>query len=227
MIAHDLTSPLHGYIVGALDHLGSPSIRTGGTRDHVHALFSHSRTLAIAKVAEEVKKSSSKWMKGRGVAGFTWQAGYAVFSVSESQKTAWCATSNGRKSIIGALGSKRRCGSFWLGMGFRTMSGTSGIEVPPEGHALSGLRIYGHSEPRALPWAIELLPLRGGVLSVRRYAALKGRPFGSQGHRPWYFGPSSHAYTACTAVRPWPPARMPSQGDALGDRVASLLGWSR
>ena len=88
MIAHDLTSPLHGYIVGVLDHLGSPSIRTGGTRDHVHVLFSHSRTLAIAKVVEEVKKSSSKWMKGRGVAGFTWQAGYAVFSVSESQKTA-------------------------------------------------------------------------------------------------------------------------------------------
>jgi REP element-mobilizing transposase RayT len=88
MIAHDLTSPLHGYIVGVLDHLGSPSIQTGGTRDHVHVLFSQSRTLAIAKVVEEVKKSSSKWMKGHGVTAFTWQAGYAVFSVSESQKAA-------------------------------------------------------------------------------------------------------------------------------------------
>jgi putative transposase len=85
---HDLTPTLHGYIVGILDNLRCPSIQTGGTRDHVHVLFSQSRTLAIAKVVEEVKKSSSKWMKGQGVSSFTWQAGYAVFSVSESQKAA-------------------------------------------------------------------------------------------------------------------------------------------
>jgi len=66
----------------------SSSIQTGGTRDHVHVLFLQSRTLAIAKVVEEVKKISSKWMKGQGVSAFTWQAGYAVFSVSESQKAA-------------------------------------------------------------------------------------------------------------------------------------------
>ncbi|MFI5365964.1 MAG: IS200/IS605 family transposase [Candidatus Binatia bacterium] len=88
VIPHDLTSQLHGYIVGILDNLGCPSIQTGGTRDHVHVLFLQSRTLAIAKVVEEVKKISSKWMKGQGVSAFTWQAGYAVFSVSESQKAA-------------------------------------------------------------------------------------------------------------------------------------------
>jgi putative transposase len=86
VIPHDLAPTLHAYIVGILDKLGSPSIQTGGTRDHVHVLFSQSRTLAIAKVVEEVQKSSSKWMKGQGVSSFTWQAGYAVFSVSESQK---------------------------------------------------------------------------------------------------------------------------------------------
>ena len=88
VIPPDLTSPLHGYIVGILDKLGSRSIQTAGTRDHVHVLFLQWRTLAIAKVVEEVKKSSSKWMKGQGVRSFTWQAGYAVFSVSESQKAA-------------------------------------------------------------------------------------------------------------------------------------------
>src|ERR1700687_240152 len=88
MVPHDLTPTLHGYIVGILDNLGSPSIQTGGTRDHVHVLFSQSRTLAIAKGVEEIKKSSSKWMKGQGMSSFTWQAGYAVFSVSESQKAA-------------------------------------------------------------------------------------------------------------------------------------------
>ena len=88
VIRRDLSPTLHGYVVGILDNLGSPSIQTGGTCDHVHVLFSQSRTLAIAKVVEEVKKSSSKWMKGRGVGAFAWQAGYAVFSVSESQKAA-------------------------------------------------------------------------------------------------------------------------------------------
>ena len=86
MIAYDLTAPLHGYVDGILDNLGSPSVQTGGTRDHVHVLFAQSRTLTIAKVVEEVKKSSSKWMKADGgVAGFSWQAGYGAFSIGESQ----------------------------------------------------------------------------------------------------------------------------------------------
>ncbi len=38
---------------------------------------------------EEVKKSSSKWMKAEGgVAGFAWQAGYGAFSIGESQTEA-------------------------------------------------------------------------------------------------------------------------------------------
>ncbi len=35
---------------------------------------------------EEVKKSSSKWVKGKDerLAGFTWQAGYGAFSIGMS-----------------------------------------------------------------------------------------------------------------------------------------------
>jgi len=87
MIGPEVT-PLHKYISGILDNLGTPSVQIGGTRDHIHILLSMSRTLTIAKVVEEAKKGSSKWMKGEGVEVFTWQAGYAVFSVSESQKAA-------------------------------------------------------------------------------------------------------------------------------------------
>ena len=40
-------------------------------------------------MVEEVKKSSSKWMKtGNGVPAFSWQAGYGAFSVGESQAEA-------------------------------------------------------------------------------------------------------------------------------------------
>ena len=87
-IPHDRLAQLHAYIVGILDNLQCPSLRTGGVVDHTHTLFSLSRTATIAEVVEEVKKGSSKWMKQQGVPHFAWQAGYAAFSVSESQKAA-------------------------------------------------------------------------------------------------------------------------------------------
>jgi putative transposase len=77
---------LHAYIVGILDNLKSPSLQTGGMADHVHILFLLGRTISQAEVVEEVKKSSSKWMKAEGgVPGFSWQAGYGAFSIGESQ----------------------------------------------------------------------------------------------------------------------------------------------
>jgi putative transposase len=77
---------LHGYIVGILDNLKSPSLQTGGVADHVHIFCALSRTISPAELLEEVKKSSSKWMKADGgVPGFSWQAGYGAFSIGESQ----------------------------------------------------------------------------------------------------------------------------------------------
>jgi putative transposase len=58
----------------------------GGTSDHIHILCSISKNLAPSKIIEEVKTSSSKWMKtqGRQFADFYWQRGYGIFSVSVS-----------------------------------------------------------------------------------------------------------------------------------------------
>ena len=86
MISTEALPNLHGYIVGILKNLKSPSIQTGGVHDHVHICFALGRTVTQAQVVEEVKKSSSKWMKDEGgCPGFSWQAGYGAFSVSESQ----------------------------------------------------------------------------------------------------------------------------------------------
>jgi REP element-mobilizing transposase RayT len=54
--------------------------------DHVHVLFSLSRSVSVAKVVEELKSKSSLWMKSRGpeFSGFQWQSGYGAFSVSQS-----------------------------------------------------------------------------------------------------------------------------------------------
>ena len=74
---------LDAYLTGTLANLHCPSLQTGGTADHVHSLFSLARTRTLAEVVEEVKKSSSRWMKREGVPHFAWQAGYGAFSVSE------------------------------------------------------------------------------------------------------------------------------------------------
>ena len=86
LIRPEVRPRLHAYLVGILDHLKSPSLQTGGVADHVHVLFVLARTISQADLIEELKKSSSKWMKAEGgVPGFTWQAGYGAFSIGESQ----------------------------------------------------------------------------------------------------------------------------------------------
>ena len=54
--------------------------------NHVHTLFELARTVSVSEAVEQVKKSSSKWIKTQGneFTGFAWQAGYGAFAVSES-----------------------------------------------------------------------------------------------------------------------------------------------
>lgn len=81
---------LFAYQAGIFQAWESPALIIGGVDDHVHALFSLSKKHALIKVVEEVKKGSSKWMKSDGPrnALFAWQAGYAAFSVSQSNTEA-------------------------------------------------------------------------------------------------------------------------------------------
>lgn len=77
---------LFAYQSGIFKEWDSPALLIGGVEDHVHALFSLSKNHALKRVVEEVKKGSSKWMKADGPRNpeFCWQAGYAAFSVSQS-----------------------------------------------------------------------------------------------------------------------------------------------
>jgi REP element-mobilizing transposase RayT len=78
---------LHAYLAGTCRALGSEAYRVGGTNDHVHVACTLPRTVTIAKLLEEIKKSSSAWMKKQpaGHPAFAWQAGYGVFSLGQSQ----------------------------------------------------------------------------------------------------------------------------------------------
>ena len=84
MLLSPLREHLHAYLATVLKNQDSPALKVGGMSDHVHALFRLSKNLSLAKIVEEVKTSSSKWVKtqGRALANFHWQSGYGGFSVS-------------------------------------------------------------------------------------------------------------------------------------------------
>src|SRR5690348_2908126 len=76
----------HTYLAIICRDLGAECLRVGGVADHVHILSTLPRTVSQAQMVEQVKKSSSKWIKtidGR-YRGFSWQRGYAAFSVAAS-----------------------------------------------------------------------------------------------------------------------------------------------
>jgi REP element-mobilizing transposase RayT len=77
---------LHAYLATVARNIGCECYRVGGVADHVHLAVQLPRTLTIAGVVEELKTSSSKWLKTQatGLAAFAWQRGYGAFSVSPS-----------------------------------------------------------------------------------------------------------------------------------------------
>ena len=85
LINEQVRPELCAYITGILNNVKCLSLQTGGFEDHVHILCCLSRTIRICDLLEEVKKSSSKWIKTKGVPDFSWQNGYGVFSIGESQ----------------------------------------------------------------------------------------------------------------------------------------------
>jgi putative transposase len=86
LISDRVRDSLHAYMATVLQNFGCPPVLINSVDDHVHILFELARTVAVSHAVEEVKTTSSKWIKTQGLefAGFAWQAGYGAFSVSES-----------------------------------------------------------------------------------------------------------------------------------------------
>ncbi len=84
LIRKSSEAKLHAYIAGILKKMDSPALIINSVPDHIHILFRLSKNYALAKVVEEVKKNSSKWVKTNldGIPHFKWQIGYGAFSVS-------------------------------------------------------------------------------------------------------------------------------------------------
>lgn len=89
---HPLLSPevqpeLFKYFGGICNNIECYPVKIGGYTDHVHILCLLSKKIALMNAMEEIKKSSSKWIKTKGetFAKFHWQDGYGAFSVNPSE----------------------------------------------------------------------------------------------------------------------------------------------
>ncbi len=86
LIHEDEMNVLYAYIGSIIKDNDSIPIIINGTKDHLHILFVMSKNVALAKITEEIKRHSSRWIKTRHdrYRKFAWQGGYGGFSVSES-----------------------------------------------------------------------------------------------------------------------------------------------
>jgi REP element-mobilizing transposase RayT len=87
MITAEVEPELYAYLGGTIKNLDSCCLAAGGTSNHVHLLISQSKNIALSHLMEEIKKSSSKWIKTKGAAlrTFGWQDGYGAFTIGQSQ----------------------------------------------------------------------------------------------------------------------------------------------
>lgn len=79
---------LHAYLATVSRNVDCECFRVGGVADHVHLAVRLSRTITMAQLIEELKTSSSKWLKTQSpaLASFAWQRGYGAFSVGPSDQ---------------------------------------------------------------------------------------------------------------------------------------------
>lgn len=89
-LSEEIRNELHAYIGGIVNAQNGVLLQAGSVEDHIHLLLAHPRTISPAKLVQEIKTGSSKWIKTKGVrfTKFAWQTGYGIFSVSPSHQQA-------------------------------------------------------------------------------------------------------------------------------------------
>ena len=95
-------------------------LAAGGTANHLHLLFTLPPTMTLAKVVQELKGNTSRWLNERS--RFAWQEGYSAFSVSQSQ----------RKTVVDYIDRQAEHHAKWsFEQEFLTLLKKSGIAYDP------------------------------------------------------------------------------------------------
>lgn len=86
LINKNIEQKVYQFISGQLREQGCPVRVINGMPDHVHCLFLLSPQKSIADVIKQIKGSSSHFINQNNLIPekFSWQTGYAAYSVSES-----------------------------------------------------------------------------------------------------------------------------------------------
>lgn len=87
LIDKEINPRVMEYLGGVCRKLDYTPLQVVGTEDHVHILCLLSKKITQIKPLEEIKKSSSKWIKtiSPNYSNFYWQDGYGIFSVNPSE----------------------------------------------------------------------------------------------------------------------------------------------
>lgn len=86
LLSDEWRDELFRVLGGITNNLGCQALIVGGVAERVHILFQLGRTISIAAALSKIKSTSSAWVnQTRSLPmPFHWQAGYAAFSVSQS-----------------------------------------------------------------------------------------------------------------------------------------------
>ncbi|WOK05495.1 IS200/IS605 family transposase [Imperialibacter roseus] len=86
LIHQSVERKIYDFMTGQFTEMGCAVRIINGMEDHVHCLFLLNAQTSIAEVIKQVKGSSSHWINEQQLIKdrFSWQTGYAVYSVSES-----------------------------------------------------------------------------------------------------------------------------------------------
>jgi putative transposase len=86
LIAEAWRQRLHAYLGGVVRGMEGVALEINGIADHVHLLIRIRPTHRIDYFLRDLKADSSGWIHKHGLSAlFSWQRGYAAFTVSESQ----------------------------------------------------------------------------------------------------------------------------------------------
>ena len=86
LINPSIENKVYSFLKNQLKEMGCPVRIINGMPDHVHCLFLLNPQKGISEVIKQLKGSSSHYINQNNliVGKFSWQTGYASFSVSES-----------------------------------------------------------------------------------------------------------------------------------------------
>ncbi len=86
LIHKDIESEIHKFVSEQLREMGCPLRIINGMPDYIHCLFLLNSQKSIAEVIKQIKGSNSHFINQNNLMEqkFSWQTGYAAYSVSES-----------------------------------------------------------------------------------------------------------------------------------------------